>query len=59
MQAQLTPRERRVLALHGLPAAMVATRERMTLDEVLEIRLALRARGAVPALFPQPTAEER
>jgi hypothetical protein len=42
---KLTQRERRVLRYHGQPASVVATAERMTINEVMEIRAALRGRG--------------
>lgn len=49
MTTRLSYRERRVLIYHGMPARTVAVAERMTIDEVLEVRLQLRARGVVPS----------
>jgi predicted transcriptional regulator len=48
--SRLSYRERRMLLYHGMPAKIVAVAERMTIDEVLEVRLALRRRGVVPSV---------
>ncbi len=44
----LSYRERRVLAYDGQPAKTCAVAERMTINEVLEVRAELRRRGVVP-----------
>lgn len=59
MTTRLSYRERRVLIYHGMPARTVAVAERMTIDEVLEVRLALRRRGVVPsAVEPAPAGTQ-
>jgi hypothetical protein len=55
---RLSYRERRVLLYHGMPARTAAVAERMTIDEVLEVRAQLRRRGVVPTAAeaaPSPT----
>lgn len=61
---KLTQVERRVLRYHGQPAETVAIAERLTIHQVIEIRLALRRRGVVPDFGgslpdgPPPTCTE-
>jgi hypothetical protein len=49
MTTRLSYRERRMLLYHGMPARTAAVAERMTIDEVLEVRAQLRRRGVVPS----------
>lgn len=54
MNTRLSYRERRVMQHHGRSAKAVALAERMTVDEVLEVRAQLSARGVSPA-HPETT----
>lgn len=59
MTTRLSYRERRLLLYHGMPARTAAIAERMTIDEVLEVRDQLRRRGVVPTAAEAAPAESQ